>query len=430
MTVLAACLALSSLLWGVGAVRPGRDEALHTGISRQWPILSEYEHRSMAELVKTKGYPLEEHFVTTSDGYVLGTYRIPHGREGASPGPTPRRPVLLQHGLLDSSATWVLNDPDQSLALILADAGWDVWLGNSRGNAYSRNHTGLGPDTAAFWDFSFDDMAAADLPALTAHVQGVTGCATLAYVGHSQGTTVALAALSTQGALRAALRPVVLLAPAISLRHIQSIPMLTLARLQADQFFAMLGVFEFMPSREATAALFEELCQATPTACVSVLTAVCGFSDRNVNASRLSHYVTYAPSGTSTRNVAHWAQAVRAAQAAPRGTLALTMYDWGGSCVSPLGRPQTCNRRVYGREQPPTYDLARLEGVPLAVVWGGEDKLADPLDVRRLLYVLPQASLKLAVGVPTFEHLDFVWGNMGWRVPIVTAVGVRVGHSR
>ncbi len=59
----------------------------------------------------------------------------------------------------------------------------------------------------------------------------------------------------------------------------------------------MLGVFEFMPSREATAALFEELCQATPTACVSVLTAVCGFSDRNVNASRLSHYVTYAPSG-------------------------------------------------------------------------------------------------------------------------------------
>lgn len=266
--MLAACLALSSLLWGVGAVRPGRDEALHTGISRQWPILSEYEHRSMAgeassyglvipaegrttgslalvfkthpferipELVKTKGYPLEEHFVTTSDGYVLGTYRIPHGREGASPGPTPRRPVLLQHGLLDSSATWVLNDPDQSLALILADAGWDVWLGNSRGNAYSRNHTGLGPDTAAFWDFSFDDMAAADLPALTAHVQGVTGCATLAYVGHSQGTTVALAALSTQGALRAALRPVVLLAPAISLRHIQSIPMLTLARLQADQ---------------------------------------------------------------------------------------------------------------------------------------------------------------------------------------------------
>lgn len=88
-----------------------------------------FEHSKMQELVKTQGYPLEEHFVTTVDGYVLGVYRIPCGRtqtplsngwECRTPlGP----PVLLQHGLLDSSGTWVVNFPKQSLGFILADAG-------------------------------------------------------------------------------------------------------------------------------------------------------------------------------------------------------------------------------------------------------------------------------------------------------------------
>ena len=43
--------------------------------------------------------------------------------------PSRRRPaVLLQHGLLQSSAVWVDNRPGEALAFILADAGFDVWL--------------------------------------------------------------------------------------------------------------------------------------------------------------------------------------------------------------------------------------------------------------------------------------------------------------
>jgi hypothetical protein len=47
---------------------------------------------------------------------------------------------------------------------------------------------GIDPSTAAFWDFTWDDMAAYDIPALVAYVLRITGSQQAAYVGHSQAS--------------------------------------------------------------------------------------------------------------------------------------------------------------------------------------------------------------------------------------------------
>jgi hypothetical protein len=57
---------------------------------------------NFTQIVESWGYPCEEHHAQTPDGYILTLFRIPP----KSSGSLNRPPVLLQHGLLDSSFTY------------------------------------------------------------------------------------------------------------------------------------------------------------------------------------------------------------------------------------------------------------------------------------------------------------------------------------
>lgn len=61
-----------------------------------------------------------------------------------------------------------------------------------------RNHTTLDPDdgTSTFWDFTWDEMAARDVPAFISLVTETTGAEGIAWVGHSEGTIQMFAAAS------------------------------------------------------------------------------------------------------------------------------------------------------------------------------------------------------------------------------------------
>jgi len=62
------------------------------------------------------------------------------------------------HGIADSSDAFIVNGK-KGPAVIAAKEGYDVWLGNVRGNKYSRLHVEMDADSEKkFWDFSFPEI--------------------------------------------------------------------------------------------------------------------------------------------------------------------------------------------------------------------------------------------------------------------------------
>ena len=59
---------------------------------------------------------------------------------------------------------WIANDPTVTPAFVLAEQGYDVWLGNNRGTRFS-NHLTLSSSHSDYWNFSQEDMGLKDLPA-------------------------------------------------------------------------------------------------------------------------------------------------------------------------------------------------------------------------------------------------------------------------
>ncbi|XP_033230502.1 lipase 3-like isoform X3 [Belonocnema kinseyi] len=57
------------------------------------------------------------------------------------------------HENLGSSADWVVTGPSNGLAFLVADSGYDIWLGNNRGNTYSKKHTMFLETSYGFRDF-------------------------------------------------------------------------------------------------------------------------------------------------------------------------------------------------------------------------------------------------------------------------------------
>lgn len=161
-------------------------------------------------LIENAGYQGEAHRVITEDGYYLMVHRVlPKNTKNT----VKLKPVFLMHGMGATSADFLLTGPEIALGFLLSDNGYDVWLGNARGNTYSMKHQNYSSSSKEFWTFSWHEIGYYDLAASLDYLLRTTRSSKAFYAAHSQGTTALLVLLSTRPQYNEKLVQVHLMAP-------------------------------------------------------------------------------------------------------------------------------------------------------------------------------------------------------------------------
>lgn len=391
--------------------------------------------RNVFQIIQSRGFHAQQFDVTTRDGYILTIQRIVNPNVDSAYRKQ-LKPVILQHGLMSSSVDWVINSVDvrpskwprvlnaktkfavdknsieghqqmrrhdakdsqeqpNSLGFYLANEGYDVFLANSRGNVYGQKHVNMSSWMPKFWDFSFDEQIKYDLPDTIEFVQKLTGHTKVGYVGHSQGTTMALGLLADRPEYGDIMEPVVLLAPVAYANNCLS---------PVKYFAVYTPIFQhinmwFGSSNFAVRYLAPKVCGPKVIRrdiCANIIFLSSGFDEAQFNDTRVDAYLSHMPSGTSVKNIAHWGQEVLSGRFAH--------FDHGI-----LG-----NQMRYKSSRPPAYELANIRSKSLVLFTAENDWLASPKDVARLKHDLanpPYLTVNVTEFVPAWNHLDFLYGK-------------------
>lgn len=312
------------------------------------------------EMALAHGYPCENYTVVTPDGYELTLFRIfGHRYEPPEEAKKYRRqPVLLQHGLADSSDLYVVNE-NPALGYMLADNNFDVWIGNFRGNKYARKHKTLDPKDSAFWDFSMDELIKYDLKTMFTHILEITKFEKICYAGHSMGGGSFLAAASRDPEFFSKhTKSYVGLAP--STRSLNSVYILRLAHytkiINALQF---LGVHEVFNFHDTVQSAFSFFCDNFADICSFFLKILADQHPDYDNEDKYAEFFNHYPSGTSTHLFIHIVQ-----QSTHQG-----YYEY---------------QRNSG-DQLVEYDFTKFpSNIPVAIYAGGSDLLVSVKDTQWL----------------------------------------------
>ncbi|XP_069359562.1 uncharacterized protein [Maniola hyperantus] len=336
------------------------------------------------ELATKYGHPPKQYDVVTEDGYILTLYRLPGGSS---------IPILLVHGLQDSSDTWMLRGP-RSLAITLAEDNNDVWLANSRGNRYSRRHKYLSPDTdLAFWQFSFHEMGYYDLPAIIDTILNETNAKNLTAIGHSQGNTMFYVLGSERNEYNSKINVLIALAP-VAYLHNAPPPLLTFIKL-----FPLLKIRrmdESVGDNSTRGRFLHTICMIPYTGYITcankLLFPLMGLDPEELEPEFFPIPAAHFPAGGSTLSVLHFLQVGYRKTFAP--------YDHG----------RLVNMKIYNTSDPPEYKLDQV-AMPIALLAGRNDGLSSIADVAILKKQLPNVVYYLENPRRQMNHVNYMWGR-------------------
>ncbi|KAK4880452.1 hypothetical protein RN001_008598 [Aquatica leii] len=346
------------------------------------------------QLIKKYEYPVEVHQIRTEDGYILETHRIPHGKNNRNS--TSKLPVLLIPGLLCGSAEWINMGETKSLGFILADHGYDVWLANYRGTTWSRKHETLNADTNKneFFNYSFHEIGAYDLPANIDYILDVTKQENLFYVGHSQGTVSFFAMTAFKPEYNDKIRLMTAFAPVAYMTNIDHFVVNWLEE-NLDYFNELINkyeMYEILPYSPLLSKLVQTFCNDDSIFqrfCTELLFFITGRST-NFNMTMIPVIVSNTPAGSSAKTFSHFAQIAIADS--------FQQYDYG----------ETMNKKEYGESTPPKYDLGKVTS-PVALYYSDKDVLATLPNFERLSAELPNVVVKKLI--QGYSHIDYLWAT-------------------
>ncbi|KAF2901904.1 hypothetical protein ILUMI_04283 [Ignelater luminosus] len=344
------------------------------------------------QLVLSHGYQLELYEVITEDFYILQVFRIPPKNKNN------KGIVFLQHPSLGSCANWI-DLGNVSLAFLLADAGYDVWMGNARGNKYSNKHVYLSPNSNEYWNHSFHEMGLYDFPAQFDLVRKQTGYKNkINLISHSMGATSAFvyASLRPQHASEN-IKLFICWTPVAYMKETSPIAKIVAPFTNLLMFIVeRLNLMNLAPPNGLMHSILKLLCTKIPWTmelCVLARGTLGGYNPKSFLPERLPLIIYQNFAGMSAKAYAHYGQIISAGGR-------FQFYDYGNKL----------NRLYYHSVNPPLYPIKNIK-IPMSFMYGQKDILADEKDVLNFYNKLPIEARYGVKKIDGYVHLDFQYGK-------------------